>query len=138
VNTATLNPGDVVEVDVKGRVFAAYYCGRVHTNDGRPVVRIDPLRRTINYFHVRARQIRRRLPDAELAGIHLGSTPPEAAGEAAPHRDITAPGECRASKLAQEVGPLGDSPARLECSAPGTLFDLSTAERSEAPGQEAK
>ena len=56
MRTAGLHPGDLVEVNVRGRTFAATFHG---CEDGR--VRITPLDPWVTYHRVRVRAVLKRI-----------------------------------------------------------------------------
>lgn len=91
MKTAGLNPGDVVEVDIRGCVFPALFKSRL----ARDLVAIEPLVPNLGYFRVRARQIRRLLERNDLRRVLPGSltggresaeegTPPDGSPAATP------------------------------------------------------
>jgi hypothetical protein len=60
MRTAALKPGDVVEADVRGRIFPAQILSLADEDiPGRPI-RVQPLVPN-TFFHLAARQIRRQL-----------------------------------------------------------------------------
>jgi hypothetical protein len=66
VNTAALQPGAVIECDVRGLVFAAPVTGKPAAG----VVDVDPPK-GITYRRLRARQVRRVLEPAPTASPQL-------------------------------------------------------------------
>lgn len=59
MRTATLRPGDLVEVDVRGRIFPA----RVEDTADQAIpgcpIRVEPLAASITYRHLNCRHIRK-------------------------------------------------------------------------------
>jgi hypothetical protein len=60
MNLRNVKPGDRVEVNVKGRVFAAHYEG-FNSETGR--VMVEPESPRITYRSVKKTEVKKRLPD---------------------------------------------------------------------------
>jgi hypothetical protein len=61
MNTDGIKAGDIVKVDIKGRVFIAFYRGEVLRVDGgitQHVHSLDPVSKSITYRECEGREIR--------------------------------------------------------------------------------